>query len=87
MVKDLANDENAEAARCGDLDVLGWECLWIERPAIVAQNEAQAVAKPFHFESHGFDEALVRVAYDVRAGLIESHDDSRVILIVESRAR
>ena len=86
MVENRSNNEKAVSSRVDDLQVPRLNCEWMEWLAVVTQDKAQAVAKPFHFESHRFAEALVGVAYDVRAGFIERHDDSGFVLCTEPRA-
>jgi hypothetical protein len=86
MVENRSNNEKAVSSREGDLKVPRLNCEWMERRAVVAQDKAQAVSKPFHFESHGFGQARVGVADDIRAGFIDCHDDSGHLLFTESRA-
>ena len=86
MIENRSNNEEAVSVREDNFHIPGLNCERMEGLAIVAQDKAQAVAKPFHFESHRFDQVLVGVAYDVRAGFIERHDDSGLFLVTECRA-
>lgn len=86
MVENCSNYEKAVSTGFNGFQVADRDGWWMERFAIVPQNEVQAVAKPFHFEPHGFDHASVRMADDVRASFVERHDDSGFLFFTKSRA-